>query len=245
MKFLVLVFSLFWFGLSDASAKEVTVGMGNFEPYFIEEGDTGIFADLITAVFRYMPDHHPKYIYDLPNRRLWRELEDGNIDALSNLFDSKEMDVCRSDQIFRFHNVAVTKASAKIKISNISDLAGNNIVTFQGAKHVFGNRFANLTNFQSYTEVYADKLQVKMLIYDRADVSVGDKFIFLHELKKIRKSLLEPIELVFHDIFPLYFARMGFYDKEICELFNKGLKQVRQTGEFESIYDTYLKSLIR
>ena len=243
MKLLAIIFSLLWFGLSGALAKEITVGMGNFEPYFIEKGNTGIVGDLITAVFRHMPDHQPRFLFGLSTKRLWLEFKMGRIDA-APLPDSIESAGCRTDQIFQFHNVAVTKASAKIEINKISDLAGRHIVTFQGAKKIFGVEFANLSSFKTYIELPAQNSQAKMLILDRADVSIGDKFIFLQSLKSIKKPSVKPSEFVFHDIFPPTYRRMGFRDIEMCAPFNKALKQVHQSGEFERIYDSYLKRLI-
>lgn len=242
MKLFAFVFSLICFGISGVAAKEITVGMGNFAPYFIEKGNTGIFGDLITAVFRHMPDHQPRFLFGLSTKRLWVEFKMGRIDA-APLPDSLESAGCRTDQIFQFFNVVIAKVNAKLEINNISDLAGKSIVAFQGAKKVFGAEFTKLIEFGFYEEVPNQNAQAKMLIYDRVDVSVGDMLIFLQSLKDIKIQSWTPKDFAFYHIFPPAYRRMGFRDIEMCAPFNKALKQVRQSGDYESIYDSYLKRL--
>jgi len=233
----------FCLSTAHALAKNVTVGMGNFAPYYIAESNSGIFTDIIEAAFRYIPDHKPKYLFGRPNKRLWHDFKTGRIDAVSNLFDSVKLDGCRSDPVFRFRDVAVTKLKDNFKIQKISDLAGKRIITFQGAKDFFGPEFARFTDFKVYTEIAKQELQSTMLYHGRADVSVGDMFIFLQSLKKIRGSVVMPSQFKFHGIFPAISSRMGFRNYRLCEQFNKALKQIRESGEYEAIYKSYLEKL--
>ena len=242
MKFFSVIWTVLCLWPTGVVAKNVTIGMGNFAPYYISEGQTGIFTDVITAVFKNMPDHQPVYLFGRPNNRLWDDFKKGKIDAVSNLFDSVKLEGCRSDPIFRFHDVAVTKSKVNISLKKISDLAGKRIITFQGAKGFFGDEFANFTNFKSYTEVAKPNLQARMLYSGRADVSVGDMFIFLHTLKTSKKAIASPTEFNFHDIFKSAISRMGFREQEVCALFNKSLKKIRHSGEYENIYRSYLKN---
>jgi len=240
-----LLFCLLGINPFSSQAQEVTVGMGNFEPYFIEQGTSGIFTDLIRAVFKLMPNHQPKFLFGRSNNRLWHDFKQNNVDAVSNLFDSVELDACRSDPIFRFRDVAVSKTSANFKIKKIADLAGKYIVTFQGARSFFGDEFEKTTHSKngSYREVSRPSWQVQVLGSDSADVSVGDMFIFLHTLKETKNLDLSANDFTFHDIFPAIYTRMGFRDPQVCELFNQGLKKIRANGRYEKIYSTYLRQL--
>jgi len=240
-----LLFCLMSFNPFSSQAQEVTVGMGNFEPYFIEQGTSGIFTDLIRAVFKQMPNHQPTFLFGRSNNRLWHDFKQDNVDAVSNLFDSVELDACRSDPIFRFRDVAVTKKSAGFKIKKIADLTGKYIVTFQGARSFFGEEFEKTTHSKngSYREVSRPSWQVQVLGSDSADVSVGDMFIFLHTLKETKNLELSASDFTFHDIFPAIYTRMGFRDPQICQLFNQGLKKIRANGRYEKIYSTYLRQL--
>ena len=228
---------------SAVSAKEITIGMGNFEPYYIAKGQTGIFADIITAVFKRLPDHEPKFVFGSPNNRLWQDFKKRKVDAVSNLFDSVEIDGCRSDPVFRFRDVAVTQKISGIAMKDIADLQGRKIIAFQGAKDFFGQAFSAVAEQSSYYEVSEPRLQAQALIDRRVEVSIGDLFIFLSSLQKMTKNRAEPTAFRFHDILPVTYSRMGFHDVQLCQDFNAALKQVRDSGEYEEIYKRYLNIL--
>lgn len=232
---------------SRLSATEITVGMGNFEPYYDENKQAGIFTDITTAVFNKMPDYQPKYIFGLANHDLWANFEAGRIDAASNLFDSIKIGACRSDPIYRFRDVAVTRADAGITLEHLSDLDRYSIVTFQGAKAFFGEDFSRHTSPKKYLEVGKPTLQAKMLYGKRYDISVGDMFIFLHTLKTLdvpnTTTKASASDFVYHDIFPQISSRLGFHDNSACKAFNIALKQIKASGEYERIYQQHLNRL--
>ncbi len=224
-------------------AKEVSIGMGNFEPYFIEEGETGIFTDIINLVFTQLEDYQPRFLWGLSNNQLWLDFEAGKLDAVSNLFDSVKLDACRSDPIFRFRDVAISNVRDQYKINTINDLRGKSIVTFEGAKDFFGKEFSSITSTGIYREVAKPHTQVTELYKRRADVSVGDMFIFLHGIKNKKYVKSHPQDFIFHDIFPAISSRMGFQDKKVCTLFNKALKEIRKSGQYKRVYHSYLRKL--
>ncbi len=224
-------------------AKEVNIGMGNFEPYFIEKGETGIFTDIINLVFAQLEDYHPRYLWGLSNNQLWLNFEAGELDAVSNLFDSVKLNACRTAPIFRFRDVAISNASDHYKINNINDLWGKNIVTFEGAKDFFGEEFSSIIRKGFYREVAKPHTQVRELHKRRADVSVGDMFIFLHSIKNKQEVNSRPQDFSFHDIFPAISSRMGFQDEKVCTLFNEALKKIRKNGQYEKVYHSYLRKL--
>jgi len=243
IKAVAFVFSAFLFISSGALAgapKEIVIGMGNFEPYFTEKGNTGIFADLITAIFDHMPDHKPVFKYGFAMESAWKGYENGNIDAIANLFDTVDLGGCRTDLVFRFNDVAVSRLSDNFEIKSIQDLDQNNVVAFQGAKVFFGEDYSKAVASGDYIEVGKPALQAKMLHMNRADVSVGDLYIFLQSLRTINDVDAIPGFFKIHEIFPQILSRMGFRDEGLCEPFNAGLKKIRQSGEYEAIYDRYL-----
>jgi len=234
---------LSWIVNTGALAKNVTVGMGNYKPYYIAEGKTGIFTDLVKAVFRYIPNYEPEFIFGRPNKRLWIEFKQGKVDGIANLPSSEELGGCKTNPVFRFRDVAVTIASKNLTISNVSDLTNKRIVTFQGAKKFMGKEFSENTKFKAYHEVANQQLQARMLYGGRADVSVGDIFLFLQSLNDATPVFAKSNEFRVHDIFPVFTTRMGFREKAMCLLFNKGLEKVRSSGEYEKIYTSYLEML--
>jgi len=217
--------------------------MGNFKPYYIKSENSGVFADVISAVFREMPSYEAKYVWTLSNNDLWTSFEAGRLDAVSNLFDSIDIKGCRTDPLFRFRDVAVTRASSGLQLHDIRDLKGKRVVAFQGAKGFFGEVFAQQTDSAAYEEVEKPELQAKMLWMQRYDVSVGDLYIFLAVLNSLGPEGALPSDFVVHDIFPSISSRLGFRDKALCSEFNAALKKVKASGEFEAIYSGYLETL--
>ncbi len=225
------------------TAQPVTVGMGNFEPYFIEKGQTGIFTDLVSAIFNEMPGLEPKYHFGYSNKRLWHEFSKKNIDAVANLFDSVELNACRSDPVFRFRDIIVSKRSDQLLINSLADLEGKHIITFQGASDFFGETFKKYTQNGTYHEVPRPSMQAKILISNKADVSVGDMFIFLLSLKDVTPLTVTAQDFTFHDLLPAIYSRMGFQDEKICHQFNVALKTIKDNGIYEKIYQKYLVQL--
>lgn len=226
-----------------SAAKDVEIGMGNFAPYYVPETEGGIFTDIVEAVFAGIDGYQPKYLFDRSNKRLWRDYADGRLHAISNLFDSVDLDICRTDPTFRFHDVAISRRADNLAINRITDLSDKRVVTFQGAQEFFGHEFANLVNFKSYLEMAAQEKQAEMLVRGRADVNVGDLFIFLNGLRKISGPPADPNSFAVHEIFPQIWSRMGFRDPILCALFDTSLKELKASGEFERIYDRYLRVL--
>lgn len=238
----IYTFSLF-LCLPSASAKELVVGMGNFKPYFIESEGSGVFPDLVTAVFREMPEYEPKFVWALSNNSLWSSFEAGRLDAVSNLFDSVEIQGCRTEPVFRFRDVAVTRASSGLQLRSIQDLKGKRVVAFQGAKGFFGKDYTQQLDSSNYEEVGKPTLQAKMLWMKRYDVSVGDLYIFLEATKTLSGEDVSPNDFTVHNIFPVISSRLGFRDETMCGKFNEALKKVKASGEFEAIYQGYLNKL--
>ncbi len=243
LKKIVLFCACLLFFSPTVSAKEVKVGMGNFAPYYIADGQTGIFTDLIIAVFEKLPNYEPVFIFGYPNNRLWEDFKRHKVDAVSNLFDTVEIEGCRSDPIFRFRDVAVTRASSNVTVKEIQDLEGMNIISFQGAKAFFGPEFFRIASHSNFSVASEPRVQAQALLDRRVDVSIGDLFIFLDNIKSHSGDDIGPESFRFHDILPVIYSRMGFWDKQLCTDFNLALKQVKESGEYEKIYDRYLRIL--
>ena len=225
-----------------ANAKEVAVAMGNFEPYFIADNNSGIFGDIITATFNKIPGYEPRFFYGFTNKDLWATFQSGQMDAAANVFDDIVIDGCRSKPVFRFRDVVVSKAEAAIDLQSLADLKGKTVVMFEGAEAFFGEAFAsNLT--AAKVELGKPELQVRMLHADRYQLSVGDLFIFLQAIKNLHDPAVTPEKFVFHDVLPVTYSRMAFKDEILCFKFNKALQALKDSGEYEAIYNKYLKQL--
>ncbi|WP_135077145.1 transporter substrate-binding domain-containing protein [Terasakiella sp. SH-1] len=241
MRFLAYILIAIVLSVGKASARDITIAMGNIEPYFIPKQDSGIFTDLVLATFRHMPGLKPKFRFGLTNKVRWNLYEVGKVDAVANIFDSVTADGCRTDELFRFSDVAITRKESKLKLESVQDLAGKDIISFEGARGFFGESYSKHLSADRYFETKVQASQARMLITKRVDVSVGDLFIFLNALQDPLNVGVSPADFDYHPLFPQISTRMAFKDTSLCQPFNEALAKLRASGEYEKIYDMYLK----
>ena len=225
--------------LGHGQPQVVKISMGNFEPYFIAEGETGIFTDILKLVFAELPEYQPHYLFGSSNNRLILEYQKGNVDAVSNLFDAIPLDACRSDLFFRFRPFVVSLRNRNITINHVNDLSQYSIITFQGAKKFLGEGVSRYMNDEAYRELGKPAWQVRVLKDGKADVSIGDLFIFLHSAQNINGFALTDFN--YHDVLPIITSRMGFRDPALCSAFNNALAKVKASGAYDGVYTKYLK----
>jgi ABC-type amino acid transport substrate-binding protein len=190
-----------------------------------------------------MSGFEPKYEFGNGVRDSLRRYQAGRVDAVSNLFDSMAAKGCRTDPVFRFSDVVISKRKDKRRVESLADLEGLSIVAFDGARGFFGEEYTRYTLSGSYLEVGKQALQPRLLLSDRYDVNIGDLFIFLYGLEQIISTKVAPKEFQVHDLFPAISTRMGFRDESLCPLFNAALVKVKTSGEYERIYQRYLDEL--
>lgn len=211
------------------------VGLGNFRPYFSADGDSGVFVDLLRTIFREIPEYTVEYVPNLSNLRLLSGLHSGHLDAAVNIFDGQLVDGCISDRVFRFQDVVVSYKRQGLKIDSVDDLAGLDIVSYQGARAFLGEAYRKVVGQSafSYQEQPNQHLQAKMLIAQRVDVSVGDRYIFAQEALTLGKRRSA---FTYHPIFPLTYTHMAFRDTNICPKFNRVLARLISSGEYQRVY---------
>jgi len=86
-------------------------------------------------------------------------------------------------------------------------------------------------------------LQVKLLNLGRYDVVLSDRYIFKYFVKQVESVN----SLVTHDVDEHKFTtpvpmdyRPVFRNKKVRNDFNLGLKQLKESGQFQKIYDKYI-----
>jgi len=224
-----------------SDAKTLTIGLGNFKPLFSEPNEPALFKDIIDGVFAYLPQYEINYHYMLSNARLLKELKTGRVDGSANIFSTKEFSGCLTNPTFRYSDVAISKKRYNFKINRIRDLSGKSIVTYQRALNLLGEEFYKVaTSTEHYREIAQPEEQAILLAKDFADVSIGDKYIFLHSIGRNQQTRVNVNDFEFHPIFPLVYSSMGFSEQKYCDDFNQGLQKFKQSGEYEKVYEQHL-----
>ena len=248
MKKVVRILCVFWMltsvSLSFAQEKTLVIGVGNFEPYFIASEEGGLFTDLIKETFKELPQYSIEFLFGVPVARLVLDFEKGRFDSVANIFEGHEVHGCKSEPVFRFQDVAVTLKKDNLSITTIADLKDKRVVGYQGAKIFLGDEFKAMADANpDYAETAKPDLQARMLNARRMDVSIGDIYIFLYNLKAISKEQFTPEQFDFHEIFPPMFTAMAFKEQRICDDFNRALRTIKEDGRYEAIYQKYLTQL--
>lgn len=232
--------------LGSAQADTLRVGTGNFPPYFDERGTEGLFNDIIRGVFALMPQHQLVLVPQMSNYRLVHSLNDGSMDGAANVFAASDIKGCRTDGVFRFTDVAVTRKDRQLSIDKTADLAGKRVVTYQGAKTFLGPTFAQAVGAGEgnlYREMPQPLMQARALAQGEADVSVGDMYIFLYSIKTLGNPAVRADQFVIHPLFPDTYSHMAFREQKWCDEFNTALAKFRKSGRYDALYAQTLKAL--
>lgn len=145
-----------------------------------------------------------------------------------------------SDIYIEYHNVAATLRSRNIEIKNLEDLQSRSVTGFQTARELLGPKFRKaIANNRRYSEVASQVVQVEQLIRGRVEVIVGDELIFRHFQKKLQAEQGLKGEIEFHPVFQVNCYMMVFHSAEVRDVFNRGLKKIRQNKSYDQIMARY------
>jgi len=223
--------------------QELTIGVGNFPPFFIEKEQTGLFLEITEAIFEQLPEYQVKFIF-MSNRRLLHEINYGDlIDVACNIFSGSQVEAHLSTPIFRYTDVAVSKKSSQLKIKQISDLQNVSIAAYQGATELLGNVFKKMANKNpNYSEHSSPKDTTHLLVTGRKDIRIGDIRIFWYDLKNKHYQTGQPVnvsQFSIHRLWPDVYSHMAFKDKLLRNKVNSAITDLTLNKSFDKIYLKY------
>jgi len=227
--------------------QELRVGVGNFPPFFIENGERGLFLDITKKIFELMPEYDATFTF-MSNSKLLREInKGGGIDVACNIFAGSNVDAYLSEPLFRYTDVAVSKKENNFIINNVSDLKKRSISAYQGAIDLLGEDFKQMAyENKSYTEHGQPSETTLLVAMGKKDVRVGDVFIFLYDISKnkYKKRGVNANDFKIHWLWSDVFTHMAFRDESIRDKANKAILEIQNNGVLEQIYkehEVYLR----
>lgn len=218
---------------SRASAADLVVGVGLPKPPFIlTDNQSGAEIEVVKRSFELAGVK--AQIKSFPQRRLMYEFNNKRIDATITV---KESTAYLSDPYITYTNVAISKNTKKISIKSIANLGSYRVASFQNALHFLGPIYSRtLEKNSSYKEFPNQSDQIALLLSDRVDVVIMERNIFAY---LIGLKGLNPHEFLEHRIFDENHYRVAFNTDEARNLFNKGLHQLKKSGEYQRIFKKY------
>jgi polar amino acid transport system substrate-binding protein len=239
---------MFMFVLSPKlQAAELTIAFSvDTPPYAMEKANSGIEIEIVRAALKHKG--HSFKVRQMSYRQLDDAVTEKGMDAAATVL-KKDDGTYYSENYIIFKNYAITRKSSGIKIDRVAVLKGKSIVAWENAYKDLGPEFESLFSptvelpyRKKYREIADQAKQVEMFWKKEAEVIVIDKSVMLWFTKQLGEKVGTPEELVYHKIFPEKTEfRIGFKNKQIRDDFNAGLKQIRENGVYQKIYDKYLK----
>lgn len=242
MRSLIAVLVLMFGALAQAIAQSGDTPLkvaiaGDAPPYIINNASSGLEVDIVREA---LPGYSLKFM-QMGFAKTAPALEQGEVQAAVNVM-KKNDGLFYSDNIISFANYAITKASDKMKIESIADLAGKKIITWQGAPVDLGPEFEKMygpngTQRQNIIQVPTAPDLVAQFWKMKDVVVVVDMELFKYFSNKMGYKM-DQVNLF--SIFPLITDfRVGFRDQKVRDDFNRGLAELCRTGRYKELLKKY------
>lgn len=224
-----------------AQAAEVVMAVGrSLPPYVIAEEWKGLEYDVVREALAF--EGHTVKPRLMAFARVVKEMEAGLTDAAMTMRPDSGVAACYSDVHVTYRNYAISLASRNLSISSVADLAGKSVVAFQNAALYLGADYkAAIAGNPNYREEAKQVVQPLLLFSGRTDFVIADRFIFgwFSADPDVGGKVDTHQQVRLHPIFPPTDYHVAFRDKALCESFNRGLKHLRDNGEYAKITQRY------
>lgn len=242
-----LVVTIALASVSLARAEELVIAFSlDTPPYVMDKGTSGIEIDVVRAALK--PKGYSFKVRQMPYGELAEAVDREGVDAAATV---TEMDdgTFYSDEYITFHNAAITKRSARLKIDSIEDLKGKTVLAWENAYEDLGPKFELLFSPSvkapyraKYHEIGNQRDQVTEFWKAEDDVIVIGEAVMKWFTQELAGEVETTAPLEYHEIFPASTSfRISFKREQVRDHFNAGLKALRASGEYEKIYAKYLK----
>jgi polar amino acid transport system substrate-binding protein len=212
-------------------------------PYIFEKQNKGIEIDIISSALA-NKGHTLKPLY-FPLGRIPYAFTNNLVDAAMGDMgvDLQPLGGFYANPAIIYDNVFITLKSKGISIKTPSDLNLLKVVSFQGAEKRYPKWLKKVKDENRFYGVSDQLTQVKLLNFGRYDVVLSDKYIFHYFANKLQSNnTLEKQEIVEHKVTTENREdyRPVFRNKKIRDDFNAGLRLLKESGEFQRIYNKYI-----
>lgn len=225
--------------IRDLHARELTIQVAPLPPYVMQGARRGIACEIIE---RALASQGIKVKFSYTNyKRMELEVQQGLADGAFAGIPVDNQQVFFSDPVIEFRNIAVSLRDQQFTIEKLADLSGKHVISFRYATRILGKDFAEtIKSAASYFEVADQSSQLPMLDAQRGNVTVLDYRAFIYYAHNLHGK--EPWQNLYkqYPIFKPVIGQMAFNKIETRDQFNRGLKNLLQSGEYAAIINNYL-----
>ena len=227
---------------SPVRAENITMAFPTYQPPFTLIGDAdhshdreGIWLDIVREALAYKGHTFTPRI--VPYNRFASELNSNHVSAVA-IVKGELPPLFVAEETVYFKNFVITHKDLDREIKSLKDLAGLELVSWQGAKSDLGKEFADIVpELALYRETAYQDTQVRVFVRRRVDAIIIDENIFKYFA---RESGHSSDEYVYNDVIGgrLGFST-GFLSEDIRDDFNEGLESLKSSGRYDAIYHFY------
>ena len=223
-------------------AKEVKMTVAGSPPYVFAESNTGIVMDILREALAFKGHEFVPVI--VPVKRVVYEFKLGNVDAaaISQGLDEGGKAHYKSETSVTYYDFFFTLAERNLKIQAPEDLNDLKIVSFPIASKVYPNWLVKVEEESRYTELPDQLAQLKMLYRGRADAVLADENIIKYLANRLASDSGQPKKELTVSTSPGNLSSIPvFWDQEVRDDFNAGIRHLRETDRYQAIIDKYTK----
>lgn len=227
-----------------STAKDVLMAFSQeIPPYILQELDAGIEIDIISAALAFK-GHTLKPLY-FPLGRVPIAFRSGIVDAaMGDMGEELKLHGgFYAEPTVVYDNVFITLKNRNISIKEPEDLDSLLVLSFQGAEKRYPAWLKKVAETDRLFGISDQLSQAKLLHMGRYDVVLSDRYIYRYFVKQMKLNDVQEI----HDVKEHQFTtadpadyRPVFRDKKMRDDFNLGLKNLKESGEFQKIYNNYI-----
>lgn len=219
-----------------AFADDITILAPNLPPMF-EGGQDGREAEVIMAAMEKCG--HTVTFNIQPFTRHWASFKNGDGDAVTTVPAGLPMGGTETVTYIQYQNGLSSLSSSATNPSNFDELAGKNVVAFEGAGGILPGLKDAASKFGSYREVADQNVQSRLLFSGRTDVVIGDGMIFA----ALNEALVTDTKLNFDVKQPVVFKKsfapsdytMNFRNPTHASDFDRCFKEASDDGTIGKI----------
>ncbi len=228
-------------------AQRVTIILPeDIPPWVIHTERRGIAVDMIREIFQYHR-YRVDFVFT-PLRRLQETFDTNELADGVALVEAEKVsgNYYYSDELTCFTTALISLEKNNFEVNDLDDLKNRRITAFQDAKIIF-QEVGELAKINpEYRELRGSQEgQVAQLFCGRADFILIDTTIFNYWCRETEITETDA-PVYFHDlsIFPTIIVdsptKAVFKNKKLCDEFNLGLRQLKNSGQYEEIIQSYL-----
>ena len=236
IKAFLFLLSLWSCGLA---CKQITVLSSEGPPHTINnQFNNGIDLDIVRVVLERL-GYEVKFHF-VPLGRAESLVKSGQYAAMAPIFMAEDdVNFHVTHPIVQYKPTVFSLSAKAMKATNLAEIKGKSIITFQGAPGYFGAFFEKLSEQENYFE--APKMQVipELLMKGRYDYAVLDKYIFYY-FYRLNDKQRDVSYFKEHNLMAPVTASAVFTDNDLRDRFNRELVVFLLEGGYQKVLEKYL-----